>query len=128
MYSAWSRRFSLFLDKVDFAKKISKTFQKPIEYSLGSKKFSITVSEAISGITFLAMGILIDYLALTNRLFIHSGYQVNINIFLTKILNSINGFVKVVPDYTWAALFIVAVALIVVLVIKQLKKEKYEEK
>ena len=119
---------SLFLDKVDFTRKFNNIFQRRIEYSFGNKKLNITVSEAISGITFLAMGILIDYLALTNRLFVHSGYQVNINIFLTKILNSINGFIKVVPDYVWAALFIVAVALIVVLVIKQLKKEKYEEK
>ena len=119
---------SLFLDKIDFKRKFNKTFQKPIEYSLGSKKFSITVSEAVSGITFLAMGLLIIYLTLTNRLFAHSEYQVNVNIFLTKILNSVNSFIKVVPEYAWAALLITIVALIVKLAINQFRKEKNEEK
>ena len=119
---------SLFLDKVEFTQKISKTFQKPIEYSIGGKKFSITVSEAISGVVFLAMGILIDYLAFTNRLFVHSEYQININIFLTRVLNSISGFIKVVPEYVWAILLITTIIFIVKSSINQLKKEKHEEK
>ena len=119
---------SLFLDKVEFTQKISKTFQKPIEYSIGGKKFSITVSEAISGVVFLAMGILIDYLAFTNRLFVHSEYQININIFLTRVLNSVSGFIKVVPEYAWAILLITAIIFIVKSSINQLKKEKHEEK
>ena len=119
---------SLFLDKIDFTQKLNKTFQKPIEYSIGTKKFSITVSELISGVTFLAMGLLIIYLALTNQLFVHSSYQTNINIFLTQILNGINNFIKVVPEYVWAILLIAAVSFLVGLSIKQFKKEKNEEK
>lgn len=119
---------SLFMDKSGVTQKLSNTFQKQIEYSLGSKKVSITVSEAISGITFLAMGALIVYLALANKLFVHSEYQVNVNIFLTKVLNSVNGFVKVVPEYVWAILSVAAIALITKLAINQLKKEKHEEK
>ena len=119
---------SLFLDKVEFTQKISKTFQKPIEYSIGGKKFSITVSEAISGVVFLAMGILIDYLAFTNRLFVHSEYQININIFLTRVLNSISGFIKVVPEYVWAILLITTIIFIVKSSINQPKKKKHEEK
>ena len=119
---------SLYLDKVDFTQKFSKIFQKPIEYSIGIKKFSITVSEAISGVTFLIMGLLIIYLALTNQLFVHSSYQTNINIFLTQILNGINNFIKVVPEYVWAILLIAAVSFLVGLSIKQFKKEKNEEK
>lgn len=118
---------SLFLDKVNFTQKFNKTFQKPIEYSVGAKKFSITISEAVSGITFLAMGALIIYLALTNRLFAHSGYQVDINIFLTKVLDSVNGFVSSIPEYVWAVLLIAAVTTIVVLAINQFKKEQYEK-
>lgn len=118
---------SLFMDKTGITQRISLTFQKQIEYSLGSKKISITVSEAISGITFLAMGILIVYLALANKLFTHSEYQVNVNIFLTKILNSVSSFIKVVPEYAWAILLVVAIALIIKLAINQLKKEKHEK-
>ncbi|MEK7627073.1 MAG: cytochrome c biogenesis protein CcdA [Patescibacteria group bacterium] len=117
---------SLLMDRAGFVKKFSGVLQKPIEYSLGSKKISITISEAVSGITFLAMGALIIYLSATNRLFVNSEYQVSINIFLTKILNSASGFIKVVPEYVWAAVIITAVALIVKLAINQFKKEKYE--
>lgn len=120
--------FSLFMDKTGITQKLSSVFQKQIDYFLGSKKISITVSEAVSGITFLAMGTLIVYLALVNKLFAHSEYQVNVNIFLTKILNLINGFIKAVPEYVWAILLVVAIALIIKLAINQLKKEKYEEK
>lgn len=116
---------SLFLDTAGFAQKISAVFRKPVAYSLAGRQFGITVSEAISGITFLAMGILIEYLALTNRLFVHSEYQVSINIFLTKTLNSISGFIKIVPEYVWAILLIAVIARIVISVIQQLKKEKY---
>jgi len=119
---------SLFMDKTGITQKLSNTFQKQIEYPFGSKKISITVSEAISGITFLAMGSLILYLALANKLFVHSEYQVSINILLTKVLNSVNGFVKVVPEYIWAILLVAAIVLITKLAIKQLKKEKHEEK
>ncbi len=118
---------SLFMDKTGITRKLSLTFQKQIEYPLGSKKVSITVSEAISGITFLAMGILIVYLALVNKLFVHSEYQVNVNIFLTKVLNLANSFIKAVPEYVWAILLVAAIALIIKLAVNQLKKENHEK-
>lgn len=117
---------SLFMDKVGITQKISLAFQKQIDYSFLGKKISIAVSEAISGITFLAMGTLIIYLALANKLFVHSEYQVNVNIFLTKVLNSISNFIKVVPEYVWAILLVAAIASIIKLAINQLKKEKHE--
>ncbi|HLE18699.1 MAG TPA: cytochrome c biogenesis CcdA family protein [Syntrophales bacterium] len=118
---------SLFLDKVDFTQKLNKTFKKPIEYSMGGKKFSIAISEAISGITFLVMGMLIIYLALTNRLFVHSEYQLNLNIFLTKVLDFLSSFVKLVPEYVWAVLLIAAVGLVIKLSIDRFRREKHEE-
>ncbi|OGZ09198.1 MAG: hypothetical protein A3D65_03480 [Candidatus Lloydbacteria bacterium RIFCSPHIGHO2_02_FULL_50_13] len=118
---------ALVLDKSSVTQKIAGTLQKQIVYSLGSKKFSITISEAISGITFLAMGMLIGYLALNNRLFIHSDYQLNVNIFLTSILDSVGGVAKAVPEYAWAALLLVVVALVVRSSMNKLKKEKHDE-
>ncbi len=115
---------SLVLDKTNFTQKFSSVFRKPLEYSVGGRKFSIAVSEAISGITFLGMGTLILYLALTNKLFVHSEYQVSINIFLTKILNSVNGFIKVVPEFVWAVLLVAAIALLISRVRSLLRKEK----
>ncbi|MDP3244710.1 MAG: cytochrome c biogenesis CcdA family protein [bacterium] len=114
---------SLFLDKSDLTAKLSGTFNKPIEYQIGGKKISITVAEAISGITFLTIGIVIIYFALTNRLFVHSEYQTTINIYLTKLMNTIGGFVKIVPEYVWAFIVLAVVVLIIKWSIKQFKKE-----
>lgn len=114
---------SLFLEKADFTQKFSKTFQRPIEYSIASKKVGITVSEAISGITFLVMGTWIIYLTLDNKLFVHSEYQTSINIFLTKTLDSISSFVKVVPEYVWAALLVIVVALVIRFSFNQFREE-----
>jgi len=74
------------------------------------------------------MGLLILYLSLTNRLFAHSSYQTDINIFLTKILGAMAGFTRAIPESVWAILLLVAVAVIVKITIKQLKNEKYDEK
>ncbi len=118
---------SLLLDKVAFTQKLSRAFQKPIEYSLGGKRFSTTVSEAISGTVFLVIGTLIGYLALTNRLFMRSSYQLSVNIFLAKTTNAISGFIKVVPEYVWAGLLAIAIGFVVKLSISHMKKEKHEE-
>ncbi len=117
---------SVFLDKADFTQRLSKIFQKPIEYPLMGRKVSITVAETISSITFLIMGLIIEYLAFTDRLFAHSGYQITINILLTKVLNLVNRFTKIIPEYVWAVLLVAVVAYIVKTTIKQLKKENHE--
>lgn len=117
---------SLFLDKVDFVPKLNKVFHRRIEYSIGKNKISVIASEAVSGVIFLAMGAIIIYLSLTNRLFVHSQLQTGFNIFLTKILSQINDFVKIIPEYFWALLLIIAVGVIIKITINQIKK--YEQK
>ena len=120
---------SLFLDKINFEQKFRQTFNRPIQYRLVGREISITVSEAVAGITFLAMGVLILYLALTNRLFMQAGgYQTNINIYLTKILQSISGVVQAIPEYVWALLLIIIIGGVVWRVVRQFSKEKDEEK
>ncbi len=116
---------SLFLDKSDLTAKLSLTFNKPIEYQIGGKKISITVAEAISGATFFAIGIVIIYFALTNRLFVHSEYQTTINIYLTRLMNTIGGFVKIVPEYIWAFILLAIVAFIVKWSIKQFRESEH---
>ncbi|OGD24290.1 hypothetical protein A2Z10_02705 [Candidatus Azambacteria bacterium RBG_16_47_10] len=119
---------SLFLDKIDFSQKLQQVFHKPIAYSLGGRRVSITVTEAISGAVFLAMGALITYFAFTNRLFVHSEYQTSINISLTQFLNAINDFVAIIPEYAWAAIVLLSVVLIIKWSLYQFKKEKYAKK
>lgn len=116
---------SFFLDKINFEQKFQQTFYKPIRYRLGSKKIIITVSEAVAGVTFLAMGVLIFYLALTNRLFMQAGgYQTSINIYLTKVLQSISRVAQAVPEYAWALLLIVIIGGVVWRVVRQFNKDE----
>lgn len=115
---------SLFLDKINFEQKFQQTFSRPIRYRLGGKEITIAVSEAVSGITFLAMGVLILYLAFNNRLFMQAGgYQTSINIYLTKVLQSINGVVQAVPEYVWALLLVIIIGGIVWRVVRQINKD-----
>ena len=116
---------SLFLDKIHFEQKFQKTFNKPIQYRLGGKEIHITVSEAVSGITFLAMGVLILYFALTNRLFMQAGgYQTSINIYHTKVLQSIRGVAQAIPEYAWMLLLVTIIGGIIWRVVRQFNKEK----
>jgi len=119
---------SLFLDKVDFTKKFSGVFQKPLIYSLRGQEFRTTISEFISGITFLSMGTVILYLALSDKLFVHSEYQTNINIFVAKTLEMTSKIITFVPEYAWAAALIILIGLLMSKFIKQLRKEKKDEK
>lgn len=113
---------ALVLDKTNFTKKFM-AFRKGIEYSIFGKKIRITVAEAISGVTFLAMGILIIYFAFTDRLFAHSSYQTSVNIYLTKLLQTLNAFVSWVPQFAWAILILCVLISIILFAIKQFKKE-----
>jgi len=115
---------SLFLDKINFEQKFLRIFSKPIQYRLVGKEISIAVSEAISGITFLAMGVLILYLAFTNRLFMQAGgYQTSINIYLTKVLQSISGVAQAVPEYVWALSLVIIIGGIIWRVVHQINKD-----
>lgn len=117
---------SVFWDKSSVTQKLSNSFRKTVGYSLLGQKVNITIAEIISGVTFLGMGLLTVYLAATNRLFVHSEYQIEINILLTEFLNLINGWIKNVPEYVWAGALILGVVLIAKSFFKQIKKEKYD--
>lgn len=113
---------SFTLDKTNFTKKFM-AFRKGFDYSLFGKKIHITIAEAISGLTFLIMSVVILYSAFTNQLFVHSSYQTSINIFLTKLLQKINLFVGWIPEYAWAVLVGALLLSIILFAVKQFKKE-----
>ncbi len=119
---------SFFLDKADFAQKLRQTFNKPIQYRLGGKEIRVALSEAVSGATFFLMGLLIFYLAFTNRLFVHAEYQTTINIYLTKVLQSASWVIRIIPEYLWAFLLIIIIGGVVWRVVSQFKKENNDEK
>ena len=118
---------ALLLDKYNLTDKISK-FRKTISLNIGSFNWKVTISELISSIIFLGMGVYITYLAFNNNLSSHSDYQLDMNIYSAKLLKSINSFVGFIPEYIWAMLFISVASYFTYLFIKQYKKQKHGQK
>lgn len=107
-----------FLDKTDFAKKFW-VFKKKITYKIFGKSVSLRLADALSGVVFLAMGFLILYLAATDQLAVHSSYQTSMNIFMSGFTDTLGGYFGQVPGLVWAAIVIVALALIVKVSLKK---------
>lgn len=116
-----------FLDKANLTERFTNA-KKTVAMRIGGFSWRITVSELISGLIFLLMGSYITYLAFSNKLFTHSSYQLEMNLWNAKFLGAINGFVTLIPEYIWALLFIGIVSFISYVFIKQSKKQKYEQK
>ena len=118
---------SAFLDKSVITKKFMRVRQS-ISYSIGSIKISLTISELISGLMFIAMAIVTMSLAFANKLNVHSAYQVNINIYLTKLFNTLRGLISLLPEYVWAILFLILLIGLSKKTFTLFKKEEYERK
>ena len=119
---------SLLMDKSNLTKKITSAFQKSIVYPLFRKKVRITISELISGAVFLFMGVLIIILDLLGKLYMHDEYQVSMNIFIINLTGKVNNFIKFIPNYAWAVIFVIIAALIVKILISYFRKEKHGER
>lgn len=115
-----------FLDKANLTERFTNA-KKTVAMRIGSFSWRITVSELISGLIFLLMGGYITYLAFSDKLFTHSSYQLEMNLWNAKFLGAINGFVTLIPEYIWALLFIGIVTSISYVFIKQYKKQKHEQ-
>lgn len=115
-----------FLDKANLTERFTNA-KKTVAMRIGGFNWRITVSELISGLIFLLMGGYITYLAFSDKLFTHSSYQLEMNLWNAKFLGAINGFVTLIPEYIWALLFIGIVASISYVFIKQYKKQKHEQ-
>lgn len=79
------------LDKMKFTKKMLK-IRKPFEYTIFGKKIILPISDLISGIMFVGMGMLIVYLAFMKDLTVHADYQISLNIYFAQLTRAVNGF------------------------------------
>lgn len=114
---------AFFLDKVDFTKKFF-AFRKSISYTILGQKISLTFANFFSGLMFLVLGIVIIYLARTRQLTSHSAYQVAVNIYLTKFIQAIGQFTRVIPEFIWGIVFIGITAGVTYFAIKQFRSLK----
>lgn len=118
---------SAFLDKGKFTQKFF-IFRKTVGYSFFGKKIRLTLSNLFSGLMFLTLGAYIFYLALTNNLTTHASYQVTINVFLTKLIQFVSRYTKIIPETVWALVFFAIFLTIVGISIRQfLKSDRKKE-
>lgn len=108
-----------FLDKKDFTKKFF-AFRRTLTYSLLGKKINVTFANLFSGIVFLAIGILILGLSSSGELTMRTGYQIEVNIFLTRVIQTISRITGVLPEPVWAGIFLLLVFLIINKAISQI--------
>lgn len=97
-------------------------FKKRINYSIGKNKVSLSIADAIAGFTFLAMGLLIFYLAQTNQLVSHSGAQISINIYMAKFTAIAESLAYGVPPAILILAFIAILGAIIITAYKKAKK------
>jgi len=119
---------SMVLDKNKFTQKFF-AFRKTASYSLFGKKIRLTLSNLFSGVMFLVMGIVIAYLAFTNNLVTHASYQISINVYLTRFIQFVGNYTKIIPEQVWA---IISLLIFLVITFKSasefLKSRTYQDK
>ncbi len=103
------------------------SLRKPFSYRFFGKTIHLTVTDAVAGIIFIGMGALTLTLAMGNRLASHAGYQVTINIALTKFLQAIQGVVDLLPQAGWATVFVLFFIALFLRVIYLFRKEQHHE-
>ncbi|MEK7565463.1 MAG: cytochrome c biogenesis protein CcdA [Patescibacteria group bacterium] len=103
-----------FLDRVDFTKKLM-ALRRPF--------YGVTISNLISGLMFLGLGILILFLAQTNQLSTHASYQLTLNLFLAQLTKIIAQYTSLLPEYVWAGVFVFLALFIIRKAILQIKHE-----
>lgn len=118
---------AFFLDKVDFTQKFF-AFRKTVSYHLGGQKISLTLANLFSGLMFLVLGVVIIYLARTGQLTSHSSYQITVNLYLTKFIQLIGNFTKLIPESGWAIIFLGLTFLVIYLAVKQFQSLKKPKK
>ncbi len=97
--------------------------RKPLEFTLFGKAIRMRISDLLAGLTFSIMGALTLYWASMNQVAVHSMLQVNINIYLTQLNNFLTPYIGWVPQYAWAVMFVGLLVALVVLALKQFKKD-----
>jgi hypothetical protein len=115
---------SLFLDKINFTQKfmVLRTSVK-YRYPFINKTISLPIIDLFTGAIFFGVGILVIFLAFTNRLFMQSDYQLTMNIFFAKLLNSIEDFLKFIPGYIFGLFIAILFLIILRFSIKQFREK-----
>lgn len=107
-----------FLDKADFTRKFF-GFRKPITFKLFGIKITNTVSNLFSGLMFLAMAVIILYLAFTNQVAMQNGYQLTVNIYIAQLTKFIGNYTGIIPEPVWTLIFVLIFSAITFKAVQQ---------
>ena len=111
-----------FLDKGDLTEKLS-AFGKQVSYSVKGRQVILSIADIVSGTIFLVTGIVILYLALTNRLAMEGDeFQLTLNAYLFNLTTTIKPFLGKIPPWAWVVLLFAVVVLVVTKVVKNVRK------
>ncbi len=113
---------ALILDKANLSGRLQAKFSAPVTYSLGFKQVTITLMEAISGVMFIAMGIITVYFAMTGSLVSHAGYGSYVNIYAAKATQALSGIIGGMPSVGWIIIFVAIIIGIIAIVVRQWKQ------
>lgn len=117
---------ALFLDRVNFTHKFF-AFRKTVSYKVFGQTVHLSFANLFSGLMFVVLGMIILFLARTGQLTQHSSYQLSINIYLTKFIQSIGNVTGFIPEIVWALIFLFIFLLIIWLAIKQLMPSEHSK-
>ncbi|PJA87293.1 MAG: hypothetical protein CO141_00205 [Candidatus Moranbacteria bacterium CG_4_9_14_3_um_filter_42_9] len=117
---------AMFLDKTEITKKMM-NFRKSITLNLGIKTVSLTISELVSGLMFLVMGLVIIYYSFMNKLAVHADYQVTINIYFAKMQKAILSVITPIPSFIWAVLLAIFIFYSIRAIIKLINYFRNDE-
>ena len=112
---------SAYLDRVNFTDKFF-AFRKPITFNIFKFKITNTIANLFSGLMFLLIGIVILYLAFSDKLTMQNDYQLSVNIFIAQITKIIGNFTKFIPESVWGFIFSGIFILLIIKAFKEFKK------
>ncbi|TSC85126.1 MAG: Cytochrome c bioproteinis protein transmembrane region [Microgenomates group bacterium Gr01-1014_16] len=84
----------------------------------------VTLSNLISGIMFLGLGLIILNKARTSQLTMHTSYQLSVNLAIAGLTEKIGLYTRILPEPVWAILTLLAVSVIVIIAVRQWRQHE----
>jgi len=100
------------------------SLRKPLVAKLGGFTWRNTIPSLISGFMFLALGILILTRAATGRLTMHTAYQLEVNLWVAKLTDSVGNYTRRLPEPVWGIVVVLILGLIVWAGVKEWRKHE----
>jgi len=115
-----------FIDRTKATKRFL-TLRRTISYRLIGTKVSLSLSNLIAGLMYVAIGIFILAFARRSQESLGSLYQLNVNIMLAKISQSVSSITRIVPEVVWAGLVLLIVGWMAWTAYKQAMRDHNDE-